>query len=80
MIIKRKAKRAEIKKNISPHSFRRSLVTNLYQSRRLEILDAAPNLMILAGLPSNHFEKLKGKRAGANTVFAINKQYRLCFE
>ena len=28
--IKRKAKQAEIKKNISPHSFRRSLATNSY--------------------------------------------------
>jgi len=30
--IKRKAKQARIKKNISPHSFRRSLATNLYNS------------------------------------------------
>jgi toxin HigB-1 len=49
------------------------------RQKRLEILDTAPDLMTLAGLPSNRLEKLKGKRIGQHSI-AINKQYRLCFE
>jgi toxin HigB-1 len=49
------------------------------RQKRLEILDAAPDLMVLAGLPSNRLEKLKGSRQGQHSI-AINKQYRICFE
>jgi toxin HigB-1 len=49
------------------------------RQKRLEILDAAPDLMVLSSLPSNRFEKLKGSRKGQYSI-SINKQYRLCFE
>ncbi|CFW92999.1 putative plasmid maintenance system killer protein [endosymbiont DhMRE of Dentiscutata heterogama] len=48
------------------------------RQKSLLILDAAPDLTTLAGLPSNRLEKLKGKRQGQHSI-AINKQYRLCF-
>jgi proteic killer suppression protein len=47
--------------------------------KRLEILDAATSLTDLAGLPSNRFEALKGKRAGQFSI-RINQQWRICFE
>jgi toxin HigB-1 len=47
-------------------------------SRRLQILDAATSTMALAGLPSNHFEALKGDRRGQYSI-RVNVQWRLCF-
>lgn len=47
--------------------------------RRLEILDAAPALGVLAGFPGNRFEALKGDRNGQYSI-RINDQYRICFK
>jgi proteic killer suppression protein len=47
--------------------------------KRLEILDAAPNLATLNALPSNRLEALKGDRAGQFSI-RINQQWRICFE
>ena len=47
--------------------------------KRLEILDAAINLNVLAVLPSNRFEALGGDRQGQYSI-RINKQWRICFE
>lgn len=47
-------------------------------AKRLQILDSAPNTAALAGLPSNHFESLKGDRKGQCSI-RVNMQWRLCF-
>jgi len=47
--------------------------------RRLAILNAAPTLDTLRGLPGNRLEGLKGNRAGQYSI-RINQQWRICFE
>ena len=47
--------------------------------RKLEILDAAGVLQDLRIPPSNHLEKLSGKRKGQHSI-RINIQWRICFE
>jgi proteic killer suppression protein len=44
-------------------------------SRRLQILDSATSTRSLAGLPSSHFEALKGDRKGQYSI----RVWRLCF-
>lgn len=48
-------------------------------SKRLAILDAAPSLHTLRGLPSNRLEALRGTRKGQYSI-RINRQWRICFE
>lgn len=48
-------------------------------SKRLAILDAAPSLRTLRGLPSNRLEVLRGTRKGQYSI-RINRQWRICFE
>jgi toxin HigB-1 len=45
---------------------------------KLEILDAAEALQDLHIPPSNHLEKLAGKRSGQHSI-RINNQWRICF-
>lgn len=47
--------------------------------KRLEILDAAPGLDDLRGLPGNRLEALRGDRSGQDSI-RINAQWRICFE
>jgi toxin HigB-1 len=47
--------------------------------RRLELLEAAPNIETLMRFPSNHFEMLGGDRKGQYSI-RINIQWRICFE
>ncbi|MBM3597834.1 MAG: plasmid maintenance system killer protein [Alphaproteobacteria bacterium] len=47
--------------------------------KRLEILDAAPDIRALMTLPSNRFEALRGNRRGQYSI-RINDQWRVCFE
>ncbi|GBE41861.1 MAG TPA: type II toxin-antitoxin system RelE/ParE family toxin [Nitrospirae bacterium] len=47
--------------------------------RKLEMLDAAEVLKDLGIPPSNHLEKLTGKRKGQYSI-RINIQWRICFE
>ena len=47
--------------------------------RKLDILDAAPDLQSLANLPGNRLERLKGDRKGQYSI-RINDQWRICFE
>jgi proteic killer suppression protein len=47
--------------------------------RRLAILNAAPSLETLRGLPGNRLEALRGGRAGQYSI-RINQQWRICFE
>lgn len=47
-------------------------------AKRLAILNAAPSLEALRGLPSNRLEALRGDRAGQYSV-RVNDQWRICF-
>jgi len=46
--------------------------------RKLVILDAATSLDVLAGLPGNRLEALRGDRKGQYSI-RINDQWRICF-
>jgi len=58
----------------------RKLPTDIQRiaSRKLNVLDAADYLPDLRVPPSNHLEKLSGKRAGQHSI-RINDQWRICF-
>jgi proteic killer suppression protein len=47
--------------------------------RKLDLLDAAPDLRTLSTLPGNRLEALKGDRKGQYSI-RINDQWRICFE
>ena len=47
--------------------------------RRLDMLDAAPDLATLAAIPGNHLERLRGDREHQYSI-RINGQWRICFE
>jgi len=47
--------------------------------RKLELLDAAPDMRTLGTLPGTRLEKLKGSRMGQYSI-RINDQWRLCFD
>ena len=47
--------------------------------RKLDMLDAAPDLRTLSALPGNRLERLKGDREGQYSI-RINDQWRICFE
>ena len=46
--------------------------------RKLDMLDAAPDLRTLATLPGNRLEALKGSRKGQHSI-RVNDQWRICF-
>ncbi len=46
--------------------------------RKLQMLDDAETLQVLAALPGNRFEKLKGDRRGYYSI-RINNQWRVVF-
>jgi proteic killer suppression protein len=46
--------------------------------RKLDMLDAAPDIRTLASLPGNRFEPLRGDRRGQYSI-RINEQWRICF-
>ena len=45
--------------------------------RKLDLLDAAPDLRTLSTLPGNRLEKLKGEREGQYSI-RINDQWHIC--
>ena len=47
--------------------------------RRLDMLDAAPDLATLAAIPGNRLERLRGNRENQYSI-RINEQWRICFE
>lgn len=47
--------------------------------RKLEMLDAAPDLRTLSTLPGNRLERLKADRKGQYSI-RVNDQWRICFE
>jgi proteic killer suppression protein len=46
--------------------------------RKLDMLDAAPDLRTLSTLPGNRLERLRGDREGQYSI-RINNQWRICF-
>jgi proteic killer suppression protein len=46
--------------------------------RKLDMLDAAPDLLTLSALPGNRLESLRGDRRGQYSI-RINDQWRICF-
>ena len=46
--------------------------------RKLDLLDAAPDLRTLSTLPGNRLAKLKSDREGQYSI-RINDQWRICF-
>jgi proteic killer suppression protein len=46
--------------------------------RKLDMLDAAPDLRTLSTLPGNQLELLKGDRKGQYSI-RVNDQWRICF-
>ena len=46
--------------------------------RKLDMLDAAPDLRTLSALPGNRLERLKGDRKDQYSI-RINDQWRICF-
>jgi len=46
--------------------------------RKLDMLDAAPDLRSLSTLPGNRFERLKDNRDGQYSI-RINDRWRICF-
>jgi proteic killer suppression protein len=47
--------------------------------RKLDMLDAAPDIQTLSSLPGNRRERLKGDQKGQCSI-RINDQWRICFE
>jgi toxin HigB-1 len=47
--------------------------------RKLDMLDAAPDIRMLAALPGNRLERLKSDRKGQHSI-RVNDQWRICFE
>ena len=47
--------------------------------RKLDMLDAAPDLRTLSMLPGNRLEPLKGERKGQYSI-RVNDRWRICFE
>lgn len=47
--------------------------------RKLDLLDAAPDMRTLGTLPGSRLEKLKGNRMGQHSI-RIDDQWRVCFE
>ena len=46
--------------------------------RKLDVLDAAPDLRTLSTLPGNRLERLKGDRKDQHSI-RVNDQWRICF-
>ena len=47
--------------------------------RRLDMLDAAPDLATLTAIPGNRLERLRGNRENQHSI-RINDHWRICFE
>jgi toxin HigB-1 len=59
-------------------SVRRFKAVERQALRKLDMLDAAPDLQTLSTLPGNRLEKLVGDRAGQHSI-RVNDQWRICF-
>jgi toxin HigB-1 len=70
---------ADTKRLFRRGSVRRFKAIERSALRKLDMLDAAPDLGTLFTLPGNRLERLKGDRKGEYSV-RVNDQWRICFE
>lgn len=70
---------AETERLFIRDSVRRFKAIERQALRKLDLLDAAPDLRTLSTLPGNRLEQLKGNRNGQRSI-RINHQWRICFE
>lgn len=70
---------ADTKRLFRRDSVRRFKAIERSALRKLDMLDAAPDVRTLSNLPGNRLERLKGDRKGQYSV-RVNDQWRICFE
>ena len=70
---------ADTERLFNRESVRRFKAIERQALRKLNMLDAAPDLRTLSSLPGNRLERLKGDRIGAYSI-RINDQWRVCFQ
>jgi proteic killer suppression protein len=70
---------AETQRLFCRNSVRRFKAIGRSALRKLDMLDAAPDIRTLSTLPGNRLERLKGDRKGRYSI-RINDQWRICFE
>lgn len=70
---------AETERLFRRESVRRFKAIERQALRKLDLLDAAPDMRTLGTLPGTRLEKLKGSRIGQYSI-RINGQWRICFE
>jgi proteic killer suppression protein len=70
---------AETERLFRRESVRRFKAIERQALRKLDLLDAAPDMRTLGTLPGTRLEKLKGSRIGQYSI-RINDQWRICFE
>jgi proteic killer suppression protein len=70
---------AETERLFLRESVRRFKAIERQALRKLDLLDAAPDMRTLGTLPGSRLEKLRGTRMGQCSI-RINDQWRICFE
>lgn len=70
---------AETERLFLLHGSRKFRAIERVALRRLDMLDAAPDLATLAAIPGNRLERLRGDRKDQYSI-RINDQWRICFE
>jgi proteic killer suppression protein len=79
LIVIRSFRRAETERLFRRESVRRFKAFERSAARKLDMLDAAPDLRTLSTLPGNRLERLKGERKGQFSI-RINDQWRISFK
>lgn len=69
---------ADTERLFQRESVRRFRAIECSALRKLDMLDAAPDIRTLSTLPGNRLEPLKGNRQGQYSI-RVNDQWRLCF-
>jgi addiction module HigA family antidote len=70
---------AETERLFRLHRSKRFRAIERVALRRLDMLDAAPDLATVAAIPGNRLERLHGDREGQHSI-RINNQWRICFD
>lgn len=70
---------AETERLFRRESVRRFKAIERQALRKLDMLDAAPDLRSLSSPPGNQLEQLKGDRKGQYSI-RINDRWRICFD
>ena len=69
---------ADIEDLFNRESVRRFKAIERQALRKLDLVDATPDLLTLSTLPGNRLERLKGDRKDQYSI-RINGQWRICF-